>query len=279
MSLETAHKKQQKPFDFRDFSNLDHSDDAEYLIASMDKMYLIPKIRAIKEHAIKLLELKPGDSAIEIGCGLGRDSEALGELVGPTGQIKGVDSSLLMLEEAKKRSKQKHVEYVYAKADSLPFEKEIFQGVYSDRLLVSQHNVPTVFSEFVRVAKKGGKICVTDIDLGSIVMYPYIDKLTQKVLERFENIILNKYIGRELPILFKSFGLQNIEIFPEVYILQDLDLLTTMIDFPRIIADLKDLKIFTQDEAALILNQLLEANKQGEFMYGITLFTVIGTKV
>jgi ubiquinone/menaquinone biosynthesis C-methylase UbiE len=267
-----------KPFDFRDFGNLDESEDATYLIASMDKMFSLETIRAIKKRAINLLNLTPGESAIEVGCGLGQDSEAMGAIVGNRGRVVAIDSSQLMLTEARRRSSQPQVEYTLGKAAALDFPDHSFSASYGDRVLVSQPDVEKVFNELVRVVKPGGNICVTDIDLGTIAMFPYIDGITEKLIKRYQTIVLNKFIGRELPYLFKKFGLSNIRTFPESYIVNSFELVNTMIDFPRMIRDLKNMGEYSEQEAFTWLTTLEAAEKQGDFMYAIILFTVVGTK-
>ncbi len=281
--METCEKKAgtteiKKYFDFRDFGNLDKSEDVAYLIDSMDRMFTLDTIRAIKQRAINLLKLKQGDKVIEVGCGLGHDSESIGEIVGSNGSVVAIDSSVCMLKEAKKRSLHPQVDYQLSNATNLDFSNNSFSAGYADRMLVSQSNVKKVFSELVRVVKPGGRICVTDIDLGSVVMYPYIDKITQKLIERLQEIVLNKFIGRELPYLFKSFNLKDIKVYPEAYIVRSFELVNTMIDFPRMIKDLKDIGRYTDEEASTLHNCLVSADKQGDFLYAITLFTVVGIK-
>jgi ubiquinone/menaquinone biosynthesis C-methylase UbiE len=271
--------KSMKPFDFRDFGNLDESEDVAYLIDSMDRMFSLETIRAIKRRAIDLLNLKPGDSAIEVGCGLGQDSEAMGNLVGSQGRVVAIDSSQRMLTEAKQRSSQPQIEYKLGKADALEFPDHSFSAGYGDRVLVSQPNVEKVFGELVRVVKPGGNICVTDIDLGTIAMFPYIDGLTEKLIKRFQNIVLNKFIGRELPLLFKKFGLSEIKTFPEAYMVDSFELVNTMIDFPRMINDLKNMGDYSEQEAFALRTTLEAAEKQCDFLYAIILFTVVGKKV
>ena len=46
-----------------------------------------------KRQTMDLLQLEPGMSVIEIGCGLGLDAEALAARVGPTGRVVGIDAS------------------------------------------------------------------------------------------------------------------------------------------------------------------------------------------
>jgi ubiquinone/menaquinone biosynthesis C-methylase UbiE len=53
--------------------------------------------RGIRARAVRKLELRPGDSVLEVGCGTGRNLPYLQDAVGPGGRIFGVDLSEKML--------------------------------------------------------------------------------------------------------------------------------------------------------------------------------------
>jgi ubiquinone/menaquinone biosynthesis C-methylase UbiE len=57
----------------------------------------------IREETIKLLNLKPGDTVLDVGCGTGLSFEALLNCVGPTGNVIGIDQSPEMIRIAQER--------------------------------------------------------------------------------------------------------------------------------------------------------------------------------
>ncbi|MDQ3745622.1 MAG: methyltransferase domain-containing protein, partial [Acidobacteriota bacterium] len=61
-------------------------------------LFLLPP--GIRRRAVSQLELGRGDRVLEVGCGTGRNLEALVNAVGLEGRIYGVDLSAGMLEEA-----------------------------------------------------------------------------------------------------------------------------------------------------------------------------------
>lgn len=65
-------------------------------------LFLLP--RGIRRKAVGRLELKPGASVLEIGCGTGRNLSHLVEAVGEEGRVYGVDLSEGMLDEARELS-------------------------------------------------------------------------------------------------------------------------------------------------------------------------------
>jgi ubiquinone/menaquinone biosynthesis C-methylase UbiE len=62
-------------------------------------LYGLPLVR-IRRTSIDALELEPGDSVLEIGCGSGRNFSLIEERIGPGGTLFGVDISRGMLARA-----------------------------------------------------------------------------------------------------------------------------------------------------------------------------------
>ena len=63
-------------------------------------VFLMPP--GIRTRAVAAMDLKPGDSVLEVGCGSGRNLKHLVEAVGPAGRVYGADISEGMLAQAKK---------------------------------------------------------------------------------------------------------------------------------------------------------------------------------
>src|SRR3989454_3024718 len=67
-------------------------------------LFLLPP--GIRRKAVRRLQLKPGDSVLEIGCGTGRNLPFLREAVGPEGHIFGVDLSEGMLSRSEEHTSE-----------------------------------------------------------------------------------------------------------------------------------------------------------------------------
>lgn len=57
----------------------------------------------IRERAVALLQLLPGQAVLDVGCGTGLSLALLRERVGPTGKVYGCDQSPDMLRQARQR--------------------------------------------------------------------------------------------------------------------------------------------------------------------------------
>ncbi len=262
-------------FHFKDFSNLDSSPNADFLIDSMDIMMSLPCIRSIKKRALDAMQIKKGDRVLEIGCGHGEDAELLAELVGEKGGVVAVDLSQRMIEEAKRRSRNKNISYLLADVTQLACPDNNFSSCHADRFLVSHKDIPASLERIFRLIKPGGRICFTDVDALSIILAPYT-KTTQVILDEIIKSFVNPYIGRQLPEILVNHGLHEVTVIPEVSFTQSFKTLSKIFDFSAIAKKATDYGRLTHAEAQDWFAKMTEAEEKRTFLYSIQLFTVLG---
>ena len=115
-----------------------------------------------------LLNLKEGETIIDLGSGAGFDAFIVSPIVGDTGRVIGIDLSDDMLNLAKKNQKTgnyNNVEFIKGDIEKLPLEDNIADGVMSNCVINLSLNKGDIYKEAYRVLKKGGKISVSDIIL------------------------------------------------------------------------------------------------------------------
>src|SRR5215510_9350057 len=78
-------------------------------VAYLDNFRGLEWAHAYKMRSFEYLDVKPGDSILEVGCGAGDDSLALAQMVGPTGRVVGIDAGEDMISEAKKRAENSNL--------------------------------------------------------------------------------------------------------------------------------------------------------------------------
>jgi arsenite methyltransferase len=111
-------------------------------------------------------ELRPGERAVDVGCGAGMDSLIAGRMVGPEGRVIGVDMTQVMLEKARAAAEEAglgNVEFHQSYAEELPVPDGWADVVISNGVLNLMPDKPAVLAEMVRVLKPDGRLQIGDI--------------------------------------------------------------------------------------------------------------------
>src|SRR5579871_6423644 len=86
------------------FTDVDRTNDPDYFIRFLDEASADESFQAYKQHSFALLELRPGQHVLDVGCGTGEDARAMAQLVAPGGRVVAVDGSQAMIAAARQRT-------------------------------------------------------------------------------------------------------------------------------------------------------------------------------
>ncbi|MDY6997159.1 MAG: methyltransferase domain-containing protein [Actinomycetota bacterium] len=114
------------------------------------------------------LDLPAGGTALDVGCGPGNVTAALGRAVGPDGLAIGVDISEPMLARAAAAAGGPNVGFIRADAQRLPLRDASVAAVTSMLLLQLIPQPATAVAEMVRVLRPGGRIAVLVPTVGPV---------------------------------------------------------------------------------------------------------------
>jgi len=117
--------------------------------------------------AIAELDLKPGNTVVEIGCGTGLNFKYLQRAIGQNGKLIGVDLTDAMLEQARDRIEENdwnNVELIERDAAKYLFPDNI-QGVISSFALTLVPEFETVIERASKALVSNGRLVILDLKL------------------------------------------------------------------------------------------------------------------
>lgn len=111
--------------------------------------------------------IQPGMKVADLGCGVGMVTQLLAELVGPTGEVVGVDFSAAQVEQARAQLPREasNVRFIQASATDTGLERESFDLVYSRFLLIHLADPEAALREKRDLLKPDGILVCEDGDL------------------------------------------------------------------------------------------------------------------
>ena len=156
------------------------SSDAE----SLEKSYSLIDIVKQREKTISILNLKPGEKVLDLGCGVGFLAYKMSEIVGESGSVICLDQNKEMVEHTKKRCKNfNQTSFFVGNAYNLPCEKNSLDAVTCTQVLLYVEDISLAISEIKRVLKKGGRIIIVETDWRGVVLSNSNDSMTKKYLQ------------------------------------------------------------------------------------------------
>src|SRR6266581_4033540 len=111
-------------------------------------------------------QLQPGERVVDIGSGAGIDSLIEAKMVGPNGQVIGVDMTPAMLQKARKSATEAglgNVKFRKGLAESLPVPDRWADVIISNGVLNLVPDKLAALQEMARVLKPTGRLQIGDI--------------------------------------------------------------------------------------------------------------------
>jgi arsenite methyltransferase len=252
------------------------------------ELWPTPTVRARWQHLMRLLDPRPGERILDVGCGSGRATRYLGDRVGPEGQVVGADrpsAAMRPLRETIRHDGRGNIAVVAATADSLPFPDASFDAVICVNVLEAVPDRQRALGEIRRVLEPGGRALVAHDDYESQVYACTDRELGRRATLAYACATFDSYatsdgqMGRHLSPLFvrAGFAEPRLEVMPLVETKYAEPLLGWQhaqfsASFIAKVGDLTDadLEAWRSD---------LEARSaRGEYLYCLNLYVCLGRK-
>jgi ubiquinone/menaquinone biosynthesis C-methylase UbiE len=162
--------------------------------------------------------LRPGQSAIDLGCGPRGILDLLAGRVSPGGRVVGLDADpahTAMAAEFVSDRRLSGVQIVTADARRAGLRSGSFDLVHARTLLVNVPEPAALVAEMVRLAKPGGRVAVLEPDTEHALCYPphpAFDRICEIFPAAFSRNGADPTIGRRVPELFRQAGLTDVGV-------------------------------------------------------------------
>jgi ubiquinone/menaquinone biosynthesis C-methylase UbiE len=176
------------------------------------------ELRPQSAELLSRIGLKPGQSAIDIGCGPSGILDLLSAGVSPGGRVVGLDANPVHTALAARYAAERglaNVEVVTADARRTGLGSGRFDLVHARTLLITIPGPAEVLAEMVRLTRPGGWVASQEPDVEHALCYPALpawDRMREIFRAGFSRSGADLHIGRRLTDLYRQAGLEDIEV-------------------------------------------------------------------
>jgi ubiquinone/menaquinone biosynthesis C-methylase UbiE len=191
-------------------------------VAYMDAAATTPAGVQYKQRLLAGLELRPGQVAVDIGCGPGTDLGGLAAGVGQQGLVIGVDRQPRMVGEAQHRfAAQPTVRCCVGDIHQLPLPDDSVDRARTDRVLQHVRDPATAFGQVRRVLRPGGVFGMAEPDWDTLTVADEDEDTSRRFARFLASRVRNATIGRDLARLCVDAGLRVRSVEPIAILFRD----------------------------------------------------------
>jgi len=198
----------------------------------MNDLLSFRRHKAWRRFAMRKMNVKPGQTALDVACGTCDWTLSLAE-ASETGRIIGLDFSQNMLDVGSRKvteaGRQNQIELIQGNAMALPFEDGRFDYATIGFALRNVPDLEKVLAEMMRVVKPGGLVVSLELSKPTwqpfkAVYYfyfrqllPWIGKIVAKSYDQYKWLpesLVHFPDHRQLAGIFRKVGMTDVEAYP-----------------------------------------------------------------
>ncbi|GIF23287.1 ubiquinone/menaquinone biosynthesis C-methylase UbiE [Actinoplanes tereljensis] len=163
--------------------------------------------RYYKQRFLSALDLMPGHTVIDVGCGPGTDLGRLADVVGPSGSVIGVDHDRRMLAEAGRRyANRPHIELRLGDMRRLPLPDACVDRARTDRVMQHVADPAAAIVQLRRVLRPGGVLGMAEPDWDTLTVADQDVEISRRFSRFVAERVRNTTIGRDVVRLAAAAG-------------------------------------------------------------------------
>lgn len=127
----------------------------------------LPQLRPLHDRLVAALAVGPGEKVLDVACGNGTLSLRMASMVGPEGEVVGIDLSERMVERAREIAAAEHkpgadasTRFIHMDADALSFPAQTFDAAVCALGLMYLPDPARALREMLRVLVPGGRLAL-----------------------------------------------------------------------------------------------------------------------
>ena len=199
----------------RGFAGDDTSTPPETLYDFLNLVDSLPEFRQYKRKLRPLLALRPGETLLDVGCGVGLETCRLAQEY-PEVSVIGLDREAMLAEAAvRAEALGVYVRWLPGEAEAVPLPDASVDACMTERVLKYLPDPTRGVSEMVRVLKAGGRIACFELDYAATMLGgdPIAAGLVADLLSES---VGEARMGRRLPGLLREAGLVDVAFQPVI---------------------------------------------------------------
>lgn len=179
----------------------------------IEAVYLTPDVVAQRQQVLQRIAPQPNERVLDIGCGPGLTSQALGEAVGATGRVLAVDIAEPMLDLARHRcAAMPQVQFQNLNVTNLPMADGSFDMALATQVYEYVPDIAQALKELARVLRPGGRALLVDTDWESAVWASRNDARMRQVLDTWNQHIPWPQLPRSLMQALQQAGFKDVQV-------------------------------------------------------------------
>ena len=167
-----------------------------------------------------LIELKAGETVLDLGSGGGIDVLLSARRVGPTGKVYGLDMTdemVALARENQQKAGATNVEFLKGEIEAIPLPDNSVDVIISNCVINLSADKGRVLREAFRVLKPGGRFAVSDV-----VVRGDVPEAVRKSMELWVGCVAGALHEDDYKNLLVEAGFDNVEVDPwRVYRVED----------------------------------------------------------
>ncbi|MGM0427009.1 MAG: class I SAM-dependent methyltransferase [Thermodesulfobacteriota bacterium] len=161
--------------------------------------------------------IMPGMRILDAGCGPGKITSILHEMLQPGGSILGVDYSQPQISYAQEKYTQPGIQFMLRDLRESLEDFGLFDFIWGRFVLeYNRMEAPQIVRNLTACLKPGGSLCLLDLDYNCLTHYQLpnqMEPILLKLMERFEQEFnFDAYAGRKLYAYLFDMGYEDIQV-------------------------------------------------------------------